>query len=148
MSWWRAFAPDARKQTLEAGLLDPTIPFIAFGIAFAFTAVGVSFALFERVLVFVGIIPFSIGFTHALAHIGGYKLTHAGRELTARWAAFARYLDAQGSVRDVGPAAIAIWGPNLAYGVVLGQAERAAVPLTLGATEEDVPTPFETVAKF
>jgi hypothetical protein len=51
-------------------------------------------------------------------------------------------------VRDVGPAAVAIWGPNLAYGAVLGQAERAAMPLTPGATEEDVATPFETVAKF
>lgn len=57
--WWRAFARDARKQTLEAGLVDPTIPFVAFGIAFTFTAVGVSFAMFERVLVFVGIIPFA-----------------------------------------------------------------------------------------
>ena len=146
--WWGAFARDARNQAMKDGLVDPAIPFLAFTIGFTFTALGVSFAMFERVLVFVGIIPFAIGFTHALANIGGYKLTHSGRELTAKWAAYARYLAEQGSVRDVGPAAVAIWGPNLAYGVVLGQAERAAVPLTPGATEEDVPTPFETVARF
>jgi hypothetical protein len=145
--WWRTFARDARNQAMTEGLVDAAIPFVAFTIAFTFTAVGVSFALFERVLVFVGIIPFAIGITHALGNVGGYKLTHAGRELRARWAAYARYLAEQGSLRDVGPAAVAIWGPNLAYGAVLGQAERAAVPLTPGATEEDVPTPFETVVK-
>ena len=33
-------------------------------------------------------------------------------------------------MRDVGPAAVAVWGPNLSYGVVLGQAPRTAEALT------------------
>jgi hypothetical protein len=146
VSWWRTFAREARGDMIQAGLVHPAIPLVALTIGLIFTVVAISIPLFNPFLL-AGIVPFFIGVTHALANIGGYKLPREGRELRARWAAYARYLAAQGSVRDVGPAAIAIWGPNLSYGVVLGQAERAARPLTPGATEDDIPTPFETVAQ-
>ncbi|SRR6266511_1621454 len=51
----------------------------------------------------------------------------------------------RGSVGDVGPAAVAIWGPNLAYGVVLGKAPRAA--LTPGVPEEDEHVAEEVVSQ-
>ena len=117
---------------------------MALIIGATFTVVALSIPLFNPFLL-AGIVPFLIGITHATASLGGYRLSREGRELRAKWAAYARYLSAQGSVRDVGPAAVAVWGPNLAYGVVLGQAEQAARPLTPGATEEDIPTPFETI---
>jgi hypothetical protein len=50
--------------------------------------------------------------------------------MRARWAAFARFLRKEGSVHDVGAAGVVMWGPNLSYGVVLGEAPKAARELT------------------
>lgn len=130
VSWWRDFAREARKQAMSSGLIESRIPFIGVMLLMIFTAVGFSLVFFARTPVFVGSILFANGIPHLLARASGYRLTDAGKRARAEWISFGRYLHAQGSVRDVGPAAISIWGPNLAYGVVLGQAPRAAEALT------------------
>ncbi|MBA2325645.1 MAG: DUF2207 domain-containing protein [Actinobacteria bacterium] len=145
--WWRAFRRDARQRATVAGLAQPVIPYIGLTLVLIFTAVGLSLMLFDHILVFIGLILFANGFPHLMGLASGYRLTLAGNELRARWEAFARYLEAQGSVRAVGPAAVAIWGPNLAYGVVLGQAPRAARPLMPGVPEEDERVAEEVVSQ-
>ena len=135
-TWWRAFRRDARHRAAAAGLAQPVIPYVGLMIVLIFTAVALSLVVFERILVFVGLILFANGVPHLLGLASGYRLTAAGRELRARWEAFGRYLDAQRSVRDVGPAAVAVWGSILAYGVVLGEAPRAARALTPGVPDE------------
>jgi uncharacterized membrane protein len=45
--------------------------------------------------------------------------------------AYRRFLQASGSLADVGPTGVAVWGHHLAYGVALGVApvaERALTP--------------------
>jgi hypothetical protein len=135
-AWWRAFRRDARHRAAAAGLAQPVVPYVGLMLVLIFTAVALSLVLFERILVFIGLILLANGLPHLIGLASGYRLTVAGRELRARWEAFGRYLAAQGSVRDVGPAAVAIWGPILAYGVVLGKAPRAARPLTPGVPDE------------
>ncbi len=112
-----------------------------------FSAVALSLVLFEHILVFVGLILFADRVPHLIGPASGYRLTVPGRELRARWEAFGRYLDAQGSVRDVGPAAVAVWGRVLASGVVLGEAPRAARSLTPGAPDEGRDRDAEHVAR-
>jgi hypothetical protein len=130
VSWWREFAREARRQATSAGLVEPRIPFIGLMLLMIFTAVGLSLVFFARTAVFVGLILFANGIPHLLARASGFRLTDAGKRARAEWISFGRYLHAQDSVHDVGPAAIAIWGPNLSYGVVLGQAPRVAEMLT------------------
>jgi hypothetical protein len=134
--WWRGFRRDACQRATAAGLAQPVIPYVGLTIVLIFTAVALSLVLFERIVVFVGLILFANGFPHLIGLASGYRLSLPGRMQRAQWEAYGRYLAAQGSVRDVGPAAVAAWGPNLAYGVVLGQAPRAARALTPGVPDE------------
>jgi hypothetical protein len=128
--WFAAFARDARSRAMGAGLLELRIPFIGIMLVFIFTATGLSLIFFSRIAVFVGLIILANGLPHLLARASGYRLSDDGERLRAAWESFGRYLHAQGSVRDVGPAAVVVWGPNLVYGAVLGEAPRAARPLT------------------
>jgi uncharacterized membrane protein len=72
-----------------------------------------------------------------IARGSGYRLTREGEQLAKAWRAFGRYLHRHHSFREAGPAGVAVWGPNLVYGVVLGVAERAARPITPGIEDED-----------
>jgi uncharacterized membrane protein len=91
---------------------------------------------FERMPVFIGSILLANGLPHLIARGSGYRLTQNGEQLAAAWTSFGRYLYRHESFRDAGPAGVAIWGPNLVYGTVLGVAERAARPLTPGIEDE------------
>lgn len=135
--WWRAFVRDARGRAMSVGLVDSQIPLV--GTMLVMVLVGTSLALvfFWRIPVFVGLILLVNGLPHLLARASGYRLTDEGRRRKAAWLAFGRFLRAQGSLRDVGPAGVVVWGPNLVYGAVLGQAERAARPLTPDADDDE-----------
>ena len=138
VGWWREYVRDARKRALAEGLLQTRFPLVGAMLVFIFTAVGFSLVFFWRIPVFVGSILFANGIPHLLAGASGYKLSPLGETANAQWGAFARFLRKQGSFRDVGPAAVAVWGPNLAYGAVLGVAKKAARPLTPGVDDEDI----------
>ncbi len=130
IGWWSEFRSDARSRATTAGLIETRIPFVALMLVMIFTATGASLLFFERIPVFVGSILLANGAPHLVARTSGYRLTDAGKRLQAAWRAFGRHLHRHGSFRDVGPAGVALWGPNLVYGAVLGVAERAADPLT------------------
>lgn len=130
IGWWSEFRGSARARATSSGLIETRIPFVALMLVLVFTATGFSLLFFERIPVFVGSILFANGAPHLLARTSGYRLTDAGKRLQAAWRAFGRHLHRHGSFRDVGPAGVAMWGPNIVYGTVLGVAERAADPLT------------------
>lgn len=140
--WFGAFARDARARAVAAGLLESRIPFIGIMLLFIFTATGLSLIFFSRTAVFVGLIILANGLPHLLARASGYRLSDAGETLRMTWESFGRYLHSQRSFRDVGPAGVVVWGPNLAYGAVLGEAEHAARPLTPSGDDDlaDDPT--------
>ena len=62
--------------------------------------------------------------------MGGYRLSGTGLVERARWVAFGRGLRERGGLAEVGPGGVAVWGPYLVYGVLLGAAPRAAEALT------------------
>jgi hypothetical protein len=130
VSWWREFVGDARARAGEMGLVEPRLPFIGLMLVFIMTAVAFSLVFFWRIPVFVGAILFANGVPHLLARASGFRLTIEGRARRAEWLAFGRFLHAQGSLREVGPAAVSVWGPNLVYGIVLGEGARAGKMIT------------------
>lgn len=141
--WWPDFAKGARSRAVTAGFVETRVPFIGLMLVTIMIATAVSMIFFSRTAVFVGCIVLANGFPHLIARASGYRLTVTGRVERARWLAFGRHLRALRSVRDVGPAAIAMWGPNLVYGVVLGEASRAARPLTPDG-DDDTEEPIST----
>jgi len=58
-----------------------------------------------------------------------YRLTNKGVLAMAQWRAFATWMRAHGDFRDLSAPAVAIWGPYLAQGAVLGVARRVATEL-------------------
>jgi hypothetical protein len=146
-SWWRAFRRDARDRALAAQLIEPRIPFTKLAMVLMVVLGAIAMLSFWRVLPFVGAILLANGLTHGLARTGGYRLAAAGRLARRRWLAFGRYLERQGSLRDVGPAAVAVWGPNLAFGVLLGQADRVADVLSPKVARGDDIVPGETISQ-
>ena len=135
--WWHAFARDACDRAVAAGLLAPRVPPIGAMLVGILTATGLAVMFWNHTAVFIGAILFANGLPQLLAHVSGYHLTVPGLHEKALWEAFGRYLHQDRSLRDVGPAGIAMWGPNLTYGAVLGETPKAAVVLTPGATEKD-----------
>lgn len=134
--WWRDFVRDARTRARAESLIDSTIPLVGTMVLLIIVGTAFSLIFFWRTPVFVGTILFVNGFPHLLARASGYRLTNAGIRRRAEWVAFARYLHAQRSFRDVGPSGVKVWGPNLVYGAVLGEADKAARPLTPDADDD------------
>ena len=130
VAWWHSYRGEARKAALGSGLLQFRIPFVGLMILMIFTSTALGLVFFSRLPVFIGSILFANGIPHLLARATGYRLSDQGQVMRAKWAAFARYLRKEGSVHDVGASGIVMWGPNLSYGVVLGEAPKAAHQLT------------------
>ena len=147
VAWWRDFARSARSRALTAGLVQTRLPFIGLILFTVMIATAVSMIFFSRTAVFVGCIVLANGFPHLIARASGFRLTTKGQVERAQWLAFGRHLRALRSVRDVGPAAVAMWGPNLVYGVVLGEAPRAARPLTPDG-DDDTEDPVSTTQVY
>ena len=134
--WWGAFRKDARSRAGTEGLTETRIPLVGLMIVLIFTATGFSLVFFHRLPVFIGSILLANGLPHLIARGSGYRLSRDGRRLATAWQAFGRYLHRHHSFTEAGPAGVAVWGPNLVYGAVLGVAERAARPLTPGIEDE------------
>ena len=130
IGWWREYVGDARKRAARAGLIETRIPFVALMLVAIMTATAFSLVFFERMPVFIGSILLANGLPHLIARGSGWHLTDDGKRMRAVWRAHGRFLHRHHTLREAGPAGVAIWGPNLAYGAVLGVAERAARPLT------------------
>jgi len=128
--WWQDYAADARGRAVAAGLVEPRVPLVVLMLVCILTATVVALAIFWYVMAFVGLILLANGLPHLLVQVGGYRLSGTGLVERARWVAFGRGLRERGGLAEVGPGGVAVWGPYLVYGVLLGAAPRAAEALT------------------
>jgi len=129
--WWRTYRKDAIKRAREMGLATRWLPFATLSGALTTTGIGISLFFFTQPVIYF-VIVFGVQIvSYVITFITGYTLTNKGWRERALWRSFARYIDDHGEIkRAVGPAGIAMWGPYLAYGAVLGEATAASRPLT------------------
>jgi len=132
---------------MAAGLVESRIPFIGLMLVSIFTATGLALIFFWYIASFVGFILLANGLPHLVARASGYRLSAAGLTARAQWIAFGRYIRAHESLRDVGLAGVAMWGPNLVYGVLVGEGDKAA-RLLAPDVGRDEPEPGELTARF
>lgn len=128
-SWWSDYVKDARARAMTAGLVESRIPFVGLMTVTIFTVVGLSLIFFWYLAAFVGFILLANGLPHLIARASGHRLTARGEVVRKQWLAFGRYIRAHRSLRDVGASGVAMWGPNLVYGVLVGEGDRAAAQL-------------------
>jgi len=128
--WWGAYVADARGRAIAAGLMEPRVPLVGLLILSIVTATILSMVIFWYIFAFVGLLLIANGLPHLLVRIGGYRLSPTGAVERERWVAFGRGLRERGGLADVGPGGVAVWGPYLVYGVLVGAAPRAAAALT------------------
>ena len=129
-TWWRGFERAAIGRARESGYVVSVLPLLSISGAVVTTAVGVSIYFFSRPWVmFAGM--FAAQFLAvALWFVSGRDLSASGRRQRALWRAFSRYIHDHGELAGVGPSGVAVWGPYVVYGVVLGEADDAARVLT------------------
>jgi uncharacterized membrane protein len=139
IDWWRDYARDARGRAMAAGLVESRIPFIGLMLVSIFTATGLAILFFWYIASFIGFILFANGLPHLIARASGYRLSPAGVNARAQWIAFGRYIRAHQSLREVGPAGVAMWGPNLVYGVLVGEGDKAAKMLAPDVGRDEPP---------
>jgi hypothetical protein len=139
IEWWRDYAHDARSRAMAAGWVESRIPFVGLMLVSIFTATGLALIFFWYIASFVGFILLANGLPHLIARASGYRLSAAGIAERARWIAFGRYVHAHGSLRDVGPSGVAMWGPNLVYGVIVGEGDKAARMLAPDVGRDEPP---------
>jgi predicted membrane protein DUF2207 len=147
VDWWPDYARDARARATKAGLVESRIPFVGLMLVSIFTATGLALIFFWHIAAFIGFILLANGLPHLVARASGYRLSAAGLRAREEWIAFGRYIRAHDSLRDVGPAGVAMWGPNLVYGVLVGEGDRAARVLAPDVGRDE-PPPGELTARF
>jgi len=128
--WWRHYRRDAVKRATSAGFVTRVLPLVDMSGAFITTAIGFALFFFTRPVVYVTLVIAAQILGTAICLVSGRTLTRSGRRHRARWGAFRRYIHHHGQLDGVGPSGIVMWGPYLAYGVVLGEADDAARVLT------------------
>ena len=129
--WWRGYRKDAIRRARGMGLVTKWLPLAPLSGALITTGIGISLFFFTQPVIYF-IIVFGVQIVgYVISFITGYTLTNRGWRERAQWRSFARYIDDHGEIKKaVGPAGIAMWGPYLAYGAVLGEATGASKPLT------------------
>ena len=137
---WRQYRAHARGEAQRLGLLTTRIPMIGVVLGFIFGATGYSMIEFDKPLVFVGSILFCVSFPHLLTRLAGFCLSESGEAARTRLEAYANHVRGHGSLHDVGPEGILVWGHHLVAGTVLGLAPVAARALSPeGADESEGP---------
>lgn len=147
IDWWRDYAHDARSRAIDAGLVETRIPFVGLMLVSIFTATGLAILFFWYIVSFIGFILLANGLPHLIARASGYRLSPGGVAERGRWIAFGRYIRAHKSLRDVGPAGVAMWGPNLVYGVLVGEGDKAARVLAPDVGRDE-PPPGELTMQY
>ena len=128
--WWRAYRADVFKRAKDAGLIRRRFRLLYVG-PFAAGIVGASWPLWanQDQIWIVPVAVIALGMVFALPLGGGFEPTMAGVRSLGKWLAFGRYTADQGHWEDVGPPGIAVWGPYLSYGTVLGTCPWATAQL-------------------
>jgi hypothetical protein len=129
--WWRGYRKDAITRARGMGLATKWLPLAPLSGALITTGIGLSLFFFTQPAIYFIIVLGAQIVGYVISFITGYTLTNRGWRERAMWRSFARYIDDHGEIKKaVGPAGIVMWGPYLAYGAVLGEANAAAAPLT------------------
>lgn len=147
IDWWRGYTRDARSRAIGAGLIESRIPLVGLMLVTILTATALALVFFWYIVSFIGFILFANGVPHLIARASGYRLSASGVGYRAQWVAFGRYIRAHKSLRDVGPAGVAVWGPNLVYGVLVGEGDKAARALA-PKVGHDEPAPEALQTEF
>ncbi|HUF82957.1 MAG TPA: hypothetical protein VMQ81_00030, partial [Acidimicrobiia bacterium] len=129
-SWWRGYKRDAVHGASASGYLTRVLRLVDTSGALTTTAVGFCIYFFTRPWVSWVAIPVALVLSTIASLTAGWGLTDKGRRHRALWRSFGRYIHDHGELEDVGPAGVAIWGPYITYGVVLGEADDTARVLT------------------
>jgi hypothetical protein len=127
---WRGYRRAAIVAAHKGGYVTRVLRLTDLTGALATTGIGVRLLLGVNTFVFMPIVIVSSVIATVIGLLAGYGLTKKGRRARALWKAFGEYVEQNPSLRDVGPQGVSIWGPYLVYGAVLGEAKRAARPLT------------------
>ena len=125
-SWWRHYRAAVFKRAKDGGLVRRRFRVLYVG-PFAAGIVCATWPLWatQSTIWIVPVASIALGLVFALPLGGGFEPTLKGVKSAGYWKAFGRYAADQGHWEDVGPAAIAVWGPYLAYGTVLGTCDFA-----------------------
>jgi hypothetical protein len=136
---WRPYRTHALGEAQRLGLLTTRIPMIGVVLGFIFGATGFSMIEFDKPLVFVGSILFCVSFPHLLTRLAGYCLSPSGEAARSRLVAYANHVRGHGSLHDVGPEGVAVWGHHLVAGTVLGLAPLVTRALAPEGEEHEDP---------
>ncbi len=128
--------PRWTKTTLAPLLVTAIVVGVLAGIAFAAlpdSETNSSSSSDNPVLAVLGIAAIVAAVLMAVVRIfRAERDTPAGRAAAARWLGVRRYLARQGEFGDLPPAAVAVWGPYLAYATAFGLARGTVRALPLG----------------
>lgn len=128
--WWRHYRAAVFKRAKEEGLVRRRFRVLYVG-PFAAGIVCATWPLWatQSTIWLVPVLSIALGLVFALPLGGGFEPTLAGVKSAGRWKAFGRYTADQGHWEDVDPAGVAVWGPYLSYGTVLGTCPYATAQL-------------------
>ena len=131
VTWWRSYRRDALGRAVQRGLLTYVFRRGLVFLASLMTGIGLGlFFVLTRPGLFMPLVLLSIVAGFVLALGGGLELTPEGARLKAHWAAYGRQIADFTKVDEAAPATIALWGPYLTYGAVLGAAKKSASVLS------------------
>jgi len=125
-SWWAAYRREVLKEAKDRGVVERRFRILYVG-PFAAGIVCATWPFWlSSQLWLVPVLSIAFGLITIVPIKGGFTTTHAGFTAACRWRAFARYVRDHGELADLNAAAVSVWGPYLAYSVVLGEAPQAA----------------------
>lgn len=129
--WWRAYRRDAIARGISRGLMVYLFRRTPLFLASIFTGIGIGvFFFLSRPQLFMLVLMGSVFLGLTLSFVGGIELTTEGRRLRAHWGAYGKQIKDFTEVEHAPPATVALWGPFLTYGAVLGVATETAEALS------------------
>jgi hypothetical protein len=139
--WHKLISRQVAQEARQLGLTrsrDGDLAFVAMicaaiavapiGLIFSVLTLGIGLVLWALVAIFGGLalyLPVMIFLPD------GDRLTPLGRRVTAHWLGVAEWLRAHEPLRDLPPAAVAVWDRYLAYGAALGVMPNSVAVLDL-----------------
>jgi hypothetical protein len=145
-SWWRSFEAKVRADAVEAGLARSPVTSTAWGlvvcVALLLPPVLVGIGTGLDLEVALGDMPVTLVTWSVLvpglvvyALVQGRLIpTALGRAVAQQWLGVRAAL-AAADFSDRGPAAVIVWGPNLAYATAMGLAGATATAMPFGAED-------------
>jgi hypothetical protein len=138
--WWRAYRRSVYRRAKDRHLVERRLKALFVGPCVTGLAVGTWPYWGQDHFWLVPIVAVASSFLFGILvylPLGvRYRLTTEGVLAQGRWRALARWSRAHGELGDLSAPAVAVWGPYLAYGAVLGVARRAAAELAPASGRE------------